>query len=85
MFSLCIDVPNGASYCPQNIMPQFYICYHKIYYATLMLLEKLCFMKTNKNFRDQVWNKPSAKSWVKDFILLRKYQTTNFYQRFCHT
>ena len=34
-----------------------------------MLLEKLCFMKTNINFRDQVRNRPPAKSWVKDFIL----------------
>ena len=59
MFSLCIDAPKGASYYPQNIMLQFYICYHKNYYATLMQLEKLCFMKTNINFKDQVWNGPS--------------------------
>ena len=41
MFSLCIDAPKGASYYPQNVMFQFYICYHKNYYATLMLLEKV--------------------------------------------
>ena len=44
-------------------MFQFYI------YATLILLEKLCYMKTNRNFRDQVWNRPPTNSWVKDFIL----------------
>ena len=48
MFSLCIDAPKGASYYRQNIMLQFYICY-KNYYATLMPLEKLCYMKTNKS------------------------------------
>ena len=79
MFSLCIDAPKGASYYPQNIMLQFYICYHKNYYATLMLLEKLCYMKTNMNFRDQAWNRPLAKYWVKDFILPHKYHPPNFY------
>ena len=57
MFSLCIDVPEGAAYYPQNIMLHFYISYHKNYYATLMLLEKLCYMKTNINFRDQARNR----------------------------
>ena len=46
MFSLCTDAPEGAAYYPQNIMLHFYISYHKNYYATLMLLEKLCYMKT---------------------------------------
>ena len=86
MFSLCIDPPKGALYYPQNVMLQFYICYHKNYYATLMLLEKLCFMKTNINFRDQVWNRPPpAKCWVKDFILSHRYHALNFSRRFCHT
>ena len=44
-----------------------------------MPLEKLCFMKTNINFRDQVWNRPPALRWVNDFILPRKYQAPNFY------
>ena len=57
MFNLCIDAPKLASYYPQNIMLQF-TCYHKKYYATVMLLEKLCYMKTNINFRDQAWNRP---------------------------
>ena len=65
MFSVYIDAPKGVSYYPQYIMLQFYVCYHKNYYATLMLLEKLCFMKININFRDQVCNKPPAKCWVK--------------------
>ena len=64
---------------------QFYICYHKNYYATLMLLEKLCYMKTNINFRDQVWNRPPGKCCVKDFILPHKYHPPNFYRRFSHT
>ena len=93
MFSLCIDVPKGTSCYPQNIMLQFYICYHKNYYATLMLLKKLCFMKININFRDQVWNRPPAKCWnglpakcwIRDFILLHKYHPPNSYRRFCHT
>ena len=48
-------------------MLQFYICYHKNYYATLMLLEKLCYMKININFREQAWNKHPAKDWVKEY------------------
>ena len=43
---------------PQNIRLQFYICCHKNYYATLMLLGNLCYMKTNINYRDQAWNNP---------------------------
>ena len=33
-------------------MLQFNIYYHRNYYATGMLLEKLCYLKTNINFRD---------------------------------
>ena len=71
MFSLCIDALKGQLYYPQNIVLQFYICYHKNYYATVMLLEKLCYMKTNINFRGQAWNRPPppAKCWVKDFVI----------------
>ena len=58
IFSLCIDAPKGPSYYPQNFMLQFYTCNHKNYYGTWMLLEKLCYMKTNINFRDQAWNRP---------------------------
>ena len=72
LFSLCIDAPKGASYYPQNIMLQFYVCYHKSYYAALMLLEKLCYMKTSTKFRDQAQSRPPspspAKCRVKDFI-----------------
>ena len=60
-------------------------CYHKNYYAALMLLQKLCYMETNMNFRDQTWNRPLTKCWVKDFILLHKYHAWNFYWRFCYT
>ena len=77
MFSLCIDPPKVASYYPKNVMLLFYICYHKNYFANLMLLETLCYMKTNINFRDLVWNRFPAKSWVKNFILLHKYHTPN--------
>ena len=41
MFSVCIDAPKPPSYYPKHIMLQLYICYHKNYYATWMLLEKL--------------------------------------------
>ena len=75
MFSFCIDATKGASYYPQNIMLQLYTFYHKNPYATLMLLEKLCFMKININFRDQAWNRPPEKCCVKDFILPHKYQS----------
>ena len=54
MFSVCIDLPKGPSYYPKNIRLQFYISYYKKYYATWMLLEKLCYMKTNISFRDPV-------------------------------
>ena len=43
-----------------------------------MLLEKLCYMKTNTNFRDQAWNIPSAKYWAKDFVL-SQHHVQNFY------
>ena len=44
--------PKKTFILPQNIMLQFDIYYHRNYYATWMLLEKLCYMKTNINFRD---------------------------------
>ena len=47
--------PKRTFILPSNIMLQFYICYCKNcknYYATWMLLEKLCYIKTNLNFRD---------------------------------
>ena len=78
MFSLCIDVPKKASYYPQNIMLQFYICSHKNYYATLMLLEKLYYMKNNINFKGQAWNRPPKKCWVKGFVLPYKYHAPHF-------
>ena len=74
----CIDAPKGASYYPQNVMLRFYICYYKNYYVTIILLEKLCFIKTNINFRNQVWNRTPAKCWVKDFILPHKYSYSKF-------
>ena len=77
MFSLCIYAPKGASYYPKNNMLQFYICYHKNYHAT-----GKCHMKSNINFRDQAWNRPPAKCWVKDFILPHKLHAQNFYRRF---
>ena len=46
---MCIKAQKGPS---SNIMLQFYICFCKNYYATWMLLEKLCYIKTNLNFRD---------------------------------
>ena len=61
---------------------QFYICYHKNYYATLMLLEKLCYMKTNIIFRDQVWSRTPAKSLFKYFILPYKHNSQNFNRQF---
>ena len=51
LFSFCIDAQRWASYYLQNIMLQFYICYHKNYYATWTILEKLCHIKSNINFR----------------------------------
>ena len=75
MLSVCIDAQKKLSYYPQNIMFQFYICYHKSYYATWMLLEKLSCLnvssktKINLSFGDQAWNKLPTKCWVKDFIL----------------
>ena len=75
MSSVCVDAPKGPSYYPQNITLQFYICYHKNYYGTWMLIEKLCYLyvsgktKPNINFSDQDCNRPSAKCWVKDFVL----------------
>ena len=66
-------------------MLQLHICYHENYYATLMLLEKLCYMKTNINLRDQEWNRAHKKSWVKDFVLPHKYHASNFYRRLRHT
>ena len=63
--SLHIDAQKVASYYHQNMMLQFYICYHKNYYAIWMLLEKLCHMKININFRDLAWNRPPAKCWSK--------------------
>ena len=30
-------------------------------------------MKTDLNFRDQAWNRPTTKCWVKDFILAHKH------------
>ena len=50
-----------------------------------MLLEKLCYTKTNLNLKDQAWSGPPAKCWVKDFILPYRYHLPNFYRRFCHT
>ena len=50
MFSQCIDAPKRATFYPKNIMLQFYVSCHENYYATLMLLEKLCYTKTNINF-----------------------------------
>ena len=79
---LCIDAQKGASYYRQNIMLQFYTCYHKNNYAARILLEKLCHMKSNINFRDQAWKRLPTKCWVKDFILLHKYHGQNSYQRF---
>ena len=66
-------------------MLQFYIWYHENYYATLTLLEKLCHKKSNINFREQAWNRPHAKCWVKDFILVHKHHAQNFYRRFWQT
>ena len=60
MFSVCIDAPKGPSYYPKNIMLQFYICYYKNYYATWMLLEKLCEIETNINFRDPGTDLPQS-------------------------
>ena len=39
-------------------------------------------MRTDLNFRDQVWNRPTAKYWVNDFILPIKHHAPNFNQRF---
>ena len=78
MFSLCIDAPKGPSCYLQNIVLQFYIGCHKNYYATSMLFEKLCYMKSNINFRDQAWNRPPTKDF-KDFILPHEHHAQNFY------
>ena len=39
-------------------------------YATLMFYKKT---RTELNFRDQAWNRPTTKCWVKDFILPHKH------------
>ena len=39
-------------------------------------------MRTDLNFRDQAWNRPTTKCWVKDFILPHKHYAPNFNQRF---
>ena len=48
MFSVCIDASKGPSYYPQNV------------YATWMLLGKLCYIKTNINFRDPGTDPPQS-------------------------
>ena len=47
-----------------------------------MVPEKICYIKTNKNFRDQTFNRSPAKCWIKDFILPHNYRAQNFYRRF---
>ena len=56
-------------------MLKFQICYH----SNLNVSQKT---KTNKKFRGQAWVRPSAKCWVKGFVLPHKYHVPNFYQRF---
>ena len=85
MFSLCIYAPKGASYYPKNIVLQFYICYYKNYYATLMLFKKLCYMKTNIKFKGHAWKRPPAKFHVKEFVLPHKYHPPKLYRRFGDT
>ena len=63
----------------------FCLCFDKNYYATWMLLEKLCHMKSNINFRDQAWNRPPTECCVKDFILLHKYHGQNFLSKILAT
>ena len=47
---------------------QFHICYH----SHLNVSQKT---KTNLNFRDQTWVRPTVKCWVKGSILPHKYHT----------
>ena len=60
MFSVYIDVPKRIFMLPQNVMLQFCICCYKNCYATWMLLEKLCYIKTNINFRDLRTDSPQS-------------------------
>ena len=71
MLSVCIDAPKGPSYYPKNIMFQFYISYYKNYYATWMLFEKLCYIKTNINFRNPGTERPQSVGWRTLFYPIR--------------
>ena len=57
MFSVCIDTQKGPSYYPK--MSYFSFTYViKKYYATCILLEKLCYIKANINFGDAATDPP---------------------------
>ena len=55
MFNVCIDAPKGSSYYPQNIILQFYICYHK----TTMLLEYYL-----KNYATCMFDRQWKLTWI---------------------
>ena len=63
---------------------QFYICYHKNYYATLMLLEKLYYMKTIK-FQGPSMEQTPRKVLGQGLHFTTQYHTPSFYRSFSHT
>ena len=69
-----LAAPKGPSFYPKRIMLQFQICYH----SHLNISQK---MKTNINLWGHSWVRPSAKCWVKGFILPHGYHTPNLYRR----
>ena len=92
---ICADVYVYRSPKRTLILPPKYhvsvlhICKtYKNYYATWRLLEKLCYLgvsqktRADLSFRDQAYNRPTTKCWVKDFILTHKHDAPNFNQRF---
>ena len=73
--------PKRTFTLPQTIMLRFDISYYQNYYATSMLLEKLCYMKTIMNFRDPGTDRPQSVGSRSLFYLIT-IKPKFFYQRF---
>ena len=84
--SLCESlVPSPQSKCPKRtfILPQKYHasvlnCYH----SHVNVSQKT---KTNIDFMNENWVRPTVKCQIKGYILLHKFHAPNFYRRFWHT
>ena len=84
MFSMCIDPQKGPSFYPSeyyasvsHILPKKLLCYMNAAWK-IMLIGCFINTRTDLNFRDQVWNRPTTKCWVKEFFLSHKHHASNF-------